>query len=155
MKSISSYVFHIVLLLIPFIYGFLANKMMFPLFPFIMQLIFLVFWFYVGIRFARLNIPVWKSFMLGNSIWFMSFILFIWQFIILDSASRSMELASLSQHYMLAFVSGPLLIFPFISSGTTIIFGAYILMFITFTIGFWVTKRRNYGVTAAPERSLG
>ncbi|WOV87388.1 hypothetical protein QWT69_16295 [Sporosarcina oncorhynchi] len=136
MNSKKSYIFYIVLILIPLAYGFLVNNLMIPLSPFFAQLVFLVFWFYVGFRFSKLNMAAWKSFLLGNVAWLISFILFVWQFIVLDSASRSMELALLSQHYMLAFVFGAARLLPFMSNGTTIIFNAYIFMLITFTLGF-------------------
>jgi hypothetical protein len=114
---------------------------MLPITPFFAQLVFLVFWFYVGFRFSKLNMAAGKSFLLGNSAWLVSFILFIWQFIVLDSGSRSMDLALLSQHYILAFIYGAARLLPFVSNGTTIIFFAYILMVITFTIGFLVNKK--------------
>lgn len=155
MKSLSSYMLHFALLLVPFVYGFLVNVMVIPLFPFIMQFVLLVFWFYVGVQFSRLDMPVWKSFIIGNSVWLISFILFIWQFVVLDGASRSMDLALLSQHYMLAFVYGAARMLPFVSNGTTIMFCAYILMLITFTFGFLVMKRKKYGVTVVPKQSLG
>ncbi|MCM3744736.1 hypothetical protein M3193_11325 [Sporosarcina luteola] len=154
MKSLSGYTLHFVLLLVPFVYGFFVNVMVIPLFPFIMQFVLLVFWFYVGAQFSKLDMPVWKSFMMGNSVWLISFILFVWQFVVLDGASRSMDLAMLSQHYMLAFVYGAARMLPFLSNGTTIMFCAYILMLITFTFGFLVMKRRSYGITVVPKQSI-
>ncbi|GEN85259.1 hypothetical protein SLU01_35710 [Sporosarcina luteola] len=50
-------------------------------------------------------------------------------------------MALLSQHYMLAFVYGAARLLPFISNGTTIIFFAYILMLLTFSVGFFINKK--------------
>lgn len=141
MKNKTNYIFYIVLILIPLVYGFLVNNLILPLSPIFAQFVFLVFWFYAGFRFSKLNMAAWKSFLLGNTAWLISFILFIWQFIVLDSAARSLNLAVLSQHYMLAFVYGSARLLPFISNGTTIIFNAYIFMLITFTLGFLVNKK--------------
>ena len=140
MNSKRSYIY-LVLILIPLVYGFLVNNLMVPLTPFLAQLVFLVFWFYVGYRFSKLDMAAWKSFLLGNVAWLVSFLLFIWQFIVLDSADRSMDLALLSQHYILAFVYGAARLLPFISNGTTIIFFAYILMLLTFSVGFFINKK--------------
>lgn len=145
MKSLRSYMLHFLLLLVPFVYGFFVNIMVIPMFPFIMQFVLLVFWFYVGATFSKLDMPVWKSFIIGNSVWLISFILFVWQFVVLDGASRSMGLALLSQHYMLAFVYGAVRVLPFLSNGTTIMFCAYMLMLLTFTFGFLAMKRRRRG----------
>lgn len=144
MKKRKNYLPDTLLILIPLIYGYLVNAMLFPLFPIMMQLVFLIFWFWVGLRFSKWNTPKWKSFLIGNSLWFISFILFIWQFNILDSASRSMVLAVLSQHYIVAFVYGAARLLPFISSGTIMMLSAYILMFITFSIGFFANKKINF-----------
>jgi len=145
MNGRRSYIFYIVLILIPLVYGFLTNITMLPFLPFVMQLAFLVFWFYVGFQISKLDMTAWKSFLLGNSLWLVSFALFIWQFIILDSASRSMSLALLSQHYILAFVYGAATLLPFVGNGTTLIFFAYILMLLTFSVGFFVNKKSRLG----------
>lgn len=144
MKKIKKYMPDILLILIPLLYGYLVNMMILPMFPFIMQVVFLIFWFYVGFRFSKWNTPAWKSFLTGNSLWFISFILFIWQFYILDDAARSIDLAVLSQHYMIAFVYGAAGLLPNANNGTMIMLGAYILMFITFSIGFFANKKIKF-----------
>lgn len=82
MKSIGRFMFYVLLLLVPLGYGYLVNTMTIPLFPFVMQIVFLVFWFYVGYLFSKWETPVWKSFLVGNSLWLLFFILFIWQFVL-------------------------------------------------------------------------
>jgi len=46
----------VVLLLIPFLYGLIVNSLMIFIHPLLSQLIFGVFWFWVGMIFAQLNI---------------------------------------------------------------------------------------------------
>jgi len=106
-----------------------------------MQVAFLIFWIFVGIRFSKWVIPKWKSFLIANTFWLISFILFIWQFILLDSSSRDMNIAFLAQNYMLPFVYGAAKLLPFLQSGTMISFIAYIFMFIAFSIGFFVKRK--------------
>ena len=144
MKSTGRYMFYAVLLLVPWIYGYLVNSMKIPLFPFVMQVVFLVFWFYVGYLFSKWEVPAWKSFLIGNSLWFVFFILFLWQFVLVGDASRSMDVALLSQHYMLAFVYGAARLLPFVKSGTYVMFSAYILMLAIFSMGYFVSKRKLF-----------
>ena len=61
MKSTGRYMFYVLLLLVPLVYGYLVNTMTIPLFPFVMQVVFLVFWFYVGYLFSKWETPAWKS----------------------------------------------------------------------------------------------
>ncbi|MET3658648.1 hypothetical protein [Sporosarcina psychrophila] len=141
MKRNSKYLVDTLLILVPFIYGYLVNTLILPLYPFIMQVAFLIFWIFVGIRFSKWAIPKWKSFLIANTFWLISFILFIWQFILLDSSSRDMNIAFLAQNYMLPFVYGAAKLLPFLQSGTMISFIAYIFMFIAFSIGFFVKRK--------------
>ena len=141
MKRNSEYIIDILLLLVPFIYGYLINALILPLYPFIMQVAFLFFWIFVGIRFSKWAIPKWTSFLIANTLWFISFILFIWQFILLDDSSRDMTIALLVQNYMLPFVYGAARLLPFLQSGTMIMFFAYIFMLVAFSIGFFVKRK--------------
>ncbi|WP_391117357.1 hypothetical protein [Psychrobacillus sp. L3] len=141
MEKISNYIVDILLILVPFIYGYLVNALILPIYPFTMQLVFLIFWFFVGIRFSKWNISKWKSFLIGNFLWLISFVLFIWQFILLDGVARNINIALLAQNYLLPFVYGAAKVLPFIHSGTIIMFNAYIFMLIAFSIGFFVKKK--------------
>ena len=62
------------------------------------------FWFYVGKQFGKLEMPKGKSLVLGNSLWIISLLLYIWQFILLDDLKRNFFIAGISQHYPLGFV---------------------------------------------------
>jgi len=129
----------VVLLLIPFLYGLIVNSLMIFIHPLLSQLIFGVFWFWVGMIFAQLNINKIKSFLLGNTVWAFSFGLFIWQFIINDDAGRNLLIAGLSQHYISSFIwlgSKVYMLFDNVIHGTNIMLIAYISMFLIFFAGF-------------------
>lgn len=145
MKKNINYIVDILFITIPFVYGYLVNTMVFPLYPFIMQFVFIGIWFYVGTRFSKWNLPKWKSFLIGNSLWLISFALFVWQFVLLDDTSRNVDIAGLAQNYMLPFVYGTAKILPFLYSGTILILCAYILMLVPFSVGFLLQKN-NYKV---------
>ena len=144
MKSTGRYMFYVILLLVPLVYGYLVNTMKIPLYPFVMQVVFLVFWFYVGYLFSKWETPAWKSFLVGNSIMVIVFH-FVYMAICFSSdASRSMDLAALSQHYMLAFVYGAARLLPFVTSGTFIMFSAYVMMLAVFSLGYFMNKRKHF-----------
>lgn len=104
----------------------------------------MILWFYVGMVFAKLNIPKVKSFVLGNLLWGISAFLYTWQFILLDDNSRNSSLAALTQHYPLGFIGPSTMIYGIFTNhfyGTWIIFGAYLLMIIVFGLGFRLASK--------------
>ncbi|MFY0518511.1 hypothetical protein ACOMCU_11890 [Lysinibacillus sp. UGB7] len=128
-------------IIIPLSYGFVSNTFMLIIPPLLSQLVFAVFWFWVGMKFSCLSGNKVKSFFIGNSIWLLSFLLYLWQFALLDGESRNMFLAGISQYYMLPFIwSGTKLslLFTDIIHGTTITIISYLSMLLVFTIGFIV-----------------
>ena len=130
-------------IIIPFVYGFLSNTFMLIAPPLLSQLIFAVFWFWIGMKFSYLIGNNVKSFFIGNSIWLLSFLVYLWQFALLDDESRNMFIAVISQYYMLSFIwSGTILslLFTDILHGTTITIISYLVMLFVFTIGFIVGK---------------
>lgn len=99
----------------------------------------IVFWFYAGRIFGNLDMKPIKSYILGNIAWGISISLYTWQFILLDSTSRNLLLAGISQHYVLGFVrwgSRILTIFTNHIKVTTVILIAYLLMLLIFSLGF-------------------
>jgi len=133
----------LVWIIIPFLYGFVSNTFLLIIPSLLSQLVFGVFWFWVGMKFSGLSGNKVKSFFIGNSIWLLSFLLFLWQFALLDDESRNMFLAGISQYYMLPFIwSGTKLslLFSDVIHGTTIIIISYLSMLLVFTIGFIVGK---------------
>jgi hypothetical protein len=130
-------------ILIPFIYGLLSNTFVMIIPPLLSQLVFTVFWFWVGIKFSHLSGNNIKSFIIGNSIWILSFLLYLWQFVLLNDESRNLFLALISQCYMLSFIwSGTklTLLFSDVLHGTTITIISYLSMLLVFSLGFIVDK---------------
>lgn len=128
-------------ILIPFIYGFLSNTFALIIPPLLSQMIFAVFWFWVGLSLSNWSGNKMKDFILGNSIWLLSFLLYIWQFVLLNDESRNMFLALISQYYMLPFIwSGTTLSLSFsdVLDGTSITIISYLAMLFVFTLGFIV-----------------
>lgn len=127
-------------LLIPFLYGALSFVLIQIVPPLIAQIVFGAFWLWVGMQFARLDGSSIRNFVWGNSLWLISFLLFLWQFVLVNDENRNMAIASISQNYMLAFVVSGAWVYkmfdPAIFNVTTAILWAYIMMFAVFVIGF-------------------
>ncbi|MFC7064184.1 hypothetical protein [Halobacillus seohaensis] len=130
-------------ILIPLIYGFISNTFMLIIPPLLSQIVFAVLWFWIGIKLASIGGNNFKSFIFGNSIWLLSFLLYLWQFVLLDDESRNMFIALISQYYMLSFIwSGTKLslLFSDVLNGTTITIISYLSMLLVCTVGFIVGK---------------
>ncbi len=127
-------------LLIPFLYGALSFVLAWIIPPLVAQIVFGAFWLWVGMQFARLSGSSIKNFVWGNSLWLISFLLFLWQFVLLNDENRIMGIAVVSQNYMLSFVLSGAWIYrmfdPSIIQTTPIMILAYIVMFMVFAIGF-------------------
>lgn len=108
------------------------------------------FWFYVGRKFGSLNMAPIKSFILGNIVWGIFLIIYIWQFVVLDDASRNFYLADIPQHYVLGFVTvGTSIMTMFTRNihGSFVIFISFLFMIIVYSVGFRSalrTNRRSY-----------
>lgn len=150
----------IILLIVPFIVSFTINFLLSvgirinssiiisiaSMLIYLLAFAAILFWFYVGKQFGDMGIFKVKSFVLGNSLWFISFILYIWQFILLDDSKRNSIIASISQHYALGFVSISSMIIGFftntIDSKMVAIF-SYLIMLIVFIIGFSYSSKNT------------
>lgn len=141
------------LLLVPLAAGIVANHLLLDLyaaFLWFLSAAFIIFWFGVGMRFARLGTGIFTSFLLGNSIWAISLLLYVWQFVIVDDDHRITFLALLSQYYMLFTVPEATLLaklYTDVLDGTAITLLSYALMFVIFTLGFGfqhILKRKNH-----------
>ncbi len=104
-----------------------------------------VYWFYVGRVFGRLNMPAVKSFILGNIVWGISICLYFWQFNLLDDVSRNPFIAGISEAYPLAFINlGVFISSAFIRNyGNIMVIISYFLMFIVFIFGFISTLHQK------------
>ncbi|WP_037287939.1 hypothetical protein [Saccharibacillus sacchari] len=127
-------------LLIPFLYGALSFVLAWIIPPLVAQIVFGAFWLWVGMRFARLSGSSIKNFVWGNSLWLISFLLLIWQFVLVEDENRNMAIAAVSQNYMLSFVLSGAWIYRLFDTTviqtTPIMILAYIVMFAVFAIGF-------------------
>ncbi|MEJ8302778.1 hypothetical protein [Saccharibacillus sacchari] len=127
-------------LLIPFLYGALVSFVPMIIYPVAAQIVFGAFWLWVGMRFALLSGNSLKNFAWGNSLWLISFLLFLWQFILTDDANRNMAIAAVSQNYMLSFLTSGVWIYRLSETdsidATPIMTLAYIVMVVVFAIGF-------------------
>ncbi len=127
-------------LLIPFLYGALSFVFIQIVPPLIAQIVMGAFWLWVGMQFARLGGSSIRNFVWGNSLWLISFLLFLWQFVLLNDENRNMAIASISQNYMLAFILSGVWMYkisdPSVFHSTTAILLAYLVMFAVFVIGF-------------------
>jgi len=127
----DSYIFLYITTSIIYIWGFVA----------------IFFWFYVGIQFGNSETSEMKSFLLGNSLWMISLLLYIWQFILLEDEKRNLFIAGLSQDYALGFVGVSAKIIGFFTNsidGNAVIMISYLIMLLVFTIGFlFAAKNRQ------------
>lgn len=93
-------------------------------------------------RFASLQGMHFKNILIGNSIWLISFLLFIWQFVLVNVENRNLFFALLSQYYQFSFLwSGIKLTLAFSDTihSTMIMTLSYIVMFVVFMSGY-ITK---------------
>ncbi|WP_291582075.1 hypothetical protein [Clostridium sp. UBA6640] len=148
---------YILIILIPLIIGIIINRVSFILqiysmVPWIFVIAFIVFWFWAGKVFARAKQNKVKSFLMGNSLWAISFLFYIWQFILLDDTNKNLIIAGISQNYMILIVpiaTKIMMMFTDTIDGNIILIVSYILMIIIFSIGFiFESVKKNYSLQA-------
>lgn len=138
-ESIKTYL----LILVPLILGWLINSPIFGYyFPFLLSLVFLGFWFWVGVRFAKLEIRKYYSLLIGNSLNMISLLLFIWSFYLVSDADRNLFLSVFSQLYAIPTLSISAMIYhltnPVVYTNEYVII-SYVLMSVVFTVGFFIS----------------
>ncbi|WP_461615038.1 hypothetical protein [Clostridium sp. Marseille-QA1073] len=137
---------YILIILIPLIIGIIINRVNFILqiystVPWIFAIAFIIFWFWAGKVFSRANYNRVKSFFIGNSLWSISFLFYLWQFILVNDTNRNFIIAGISQNYMILIVpiaTKIMMMFTNTIDGTIISIVSYIFMVIIFSIGFIV-----------------
>lgn len=135
------------LVLVPLILGRLINSPILGYyFPFLLSLCFLGLWFWVGMKFAKLNIGKVYSFFIGNSLNIISFLLFIWSFYILSDDNINLLIAGFSQNYAGPTLSVSARIYhltnPTVLSNEYVII-SYVLMSLVFTAGFFYQVKKK------------
>lgn len=149
----------IVLLIIPFVVSYLINLLLsigmrmdssiilsvVNTVIYFWGFVVIFFWFYVGTQFGKLDISKVKSFILGNSLWMISLILYIWQFILLNDEKRNFFIAGISQNYNLGYVfisSRIISLFTNIIDGNIVVIVSYLIMLVVFSLGFIYASKK-------------
>ena len=141
----------------PMVIGYSVNLMaLLPgigiLLLYIASIILLIYWFWVGSKFADAVSSPLLAVMGGNFFGILSLFIYYWQFVILDDHSRSMFWAGISQTFTtpLSIFTARIVVFfdksPNTISQTSItymyVIGTLIMMAV-FTIGYTVGKKKN------------
>ncbi|WP_172198634.1 hypothetical protein [Saccharibacillus qingshengii] len=136
-------------ILIPLLYGALSFVLLW-IFPLrIGQIVFGAFWLWVGMRFARLEGSSVKNFVWGNSLWLISFLLYLWQFVLLDDANRNMALAAWSQYYAVSFVMSGAWVYLAFEEG---VIRRLLSRFMLMASCFWYSRSGFYGGRSKRDR---
>lgn len=145
------YIKELLWIVLPFVIG-LGGLFLIPA-PYLSQIIIVLFWFWVGKRFAGLSMSKIRSFAFGNSVWGICFIIFIWQFLLESEPHRiraleAIVLSYISPFYVVTHALPPIGTYfsDFRFTATIIIFTlvGYFLMVVIFTLGFiWGRLRRQ------------
>lgn len=135
------------LVLVPLLLGLLINSPILGYyFPFLLSLLFLGFWFWVGIKFARLDVNRIFSLFIGNSLNIISLVLYVWSFFIVADENRNLLLAAFPQFYAMPTLSISAKIYhltdPKVLTNEFVII-SYVLMSIVFTAGFLYEAKVN------------
>lgn len=146
MARLGVYKKAMLLLLLPLIYGFIAERYfgrlprIFSMIPTAgSQLLFAAFWFYIGSLFASLNKKRVINFFLGNILWLLFFGIFIWQYFVLHREMRDPLWALIAQYYNFAYFLGAMIIMAITEAPwnlENIMLISYLTMFATFIAGF-------------------
>lgn len=131
---------YILIILMPIMFVFIMDKIYFAGL-WIFTIAFIIFWFWGGKVFARTNCNKAKSFLIGNSLWLISFLLYLWQIASGAGGSKNFTIEWISQLYiegMLYMAEIIVAMFTEIHTVDSYIISivSYIFMFIIFSIGF-------------------
>ncbi|HCQ88699.1 MULTISPECIES: hypothetical protein [unclassified Clostridium] len=148
---------YILIILMPLIFVIVIARVhfiseMYVAVPWIFTIAFIIFWFWAGKVFAKANHNRVKSFFIGNSLWAISFLFYLWQFILVSDANKNFIIAGISQNYMILIVpiaTKIMMMFTDTIDGTIISIVSYILMVIIFSIGFiYESVKKNHSLQA-------
>lgn len=97
-------VYLIPMILVPALIGYVYNMLLLipilgTLLLYILPLAMLVYWFWVGSKFAEFNWSLPISILVGNSFGILSLIIYFWQFLFITDSERNLFLAALSQMF--------------------------------------------------------
>ena len=119
---------------------------------YVLPVVLLSFWFWVGGKFAQRNIKAFLAILIGNSIGIVSLLMYLWQFVLVSSANRSLYLAGFSQAFSGGLVSFTTR-FAILFEPEKNVFGqtteiatqalGLLFMLIVFTLGYYLKKRKR------------
>jgi len=66
---------------------------------YILPLVVLAFWFWLGGQYAKTNWGMAKSVLIGSGTGILSMVLYLWQFVMRSDETRNLPLAAFSQMY--------------------------------------------------------
>lgn len=135
----------------PFFGGWVINSSLFMIdlysrFLWLLTIAMTLYWWCAGRYFSKAYDRQLKGIMIGNSLWGISLLLFIFEFLILSDKARHMLLAVYSQCYGLFFVPfGAALLSPFSSMNSSIVvLIAYGVMLLIFVLGYNSNKNNAF-----------
>ncbi len=147
----------ILLTFVPIIVGYIVNRTITipgigTIIYYIVPLVVLGFWFYLGSLYSKTNWKAIPSVLIGSATGVLSLILYLWQFLGQNDDTRNMALAVISQMYL---ASTPMYLFArlavlfeaqpnYVGLTTAVAMQviAVILMIVIFTAGYlWGRKR--------------
>lgn len=152
---------HVLVLLtcIPILAGYLINLLIFVpvagvLLYYVLPIVVLVFWFYLGSQYSKTDWKTIPSILIGSATGIISLALYIWQFLARSDETRNIYLAGFSQMYSNAapgyLIAGLAISFesdPHTIGITTMIAMevlSLVLMIAVFTAGYlWGKTRRR------------
>lgn len=121
--------------------------------PLLSQIIIVIYWSWVGKRFAGLDMSWIRSFALGNSVWGICLVIFMWQFLLESEGHRNTLLELVSQYYVSSFYwvthVFPSMFNTNLTTWTVTVLSliGYFLMLFVFTLGFTLGRRKHRTAT--------
>lgn len=150
-KKLSLIIFAFIPTIIGYFYNILFTPALASFLLYILPIFMLSLWFWVGGRFAQMNIKAFPSILIGNSLGIVSLIVYLWQFNMVSEGHRNLTLAGLSQAFSastgmyiarLAILIQPEKNVVGHATITTMQVLGLIPMIIIFTIGYYFNKRK-------------
>lgn len=159
----------VLLTFVPILAGYVINTALVvsaigTLLFYVLPLAVLVFWFWLGGQYAKTDWGAILSVLIGSATGIISLALYLWQFVVLNSETRNLVIAGLSQMYSIAtplYLTGRLAVLfegqaNYIgqTTATAMQVISLILMIAVFAAGFfWGRKRRAGKRTGIEERT--
>lgn len=138
--------------IIGYLYNLIFSVSLWGFLLYLSPISLLLFWFWVGWKFAETNMNVYQSVFIGNSLGIVSLIIYLWQFLYVSDEHRNMFLAVFSQGFsscLSIFTARFAILFEpeknVIGNATYIatqVLGL-LLMATVFTIGYYWHKRKT------------